>query len=674
MKKFLLSLSLGAASVLGLSAQTTYELTPITDLVSGDKVIIVDQTSSNALPNAQATTKGSVIVAAVTLNADKSQVTSSADGLLFTVTVTADGYKFTSAANDANDLYCISDNNGVRVASTTSNNIFSWDAANNKLKNIGQSRYLGVYNNQDWRCYASATQANIKATVTAFYKEVTAVSETKVTTPKADAGSGTYINSVTVTLTCATPDAEISYTIGNETKVYTEPFTISESCTVKASATKEGMEPSDELVLDYVIAHVEGQGTETDPYTTADALKLIAAGRTDEMVCVKGIVCHVEEISTQYGNATYNISDNGANENFLTIFRGLDINSVKFTSTDAIQVGDNVVVKGSLINYNNTPELAQGNYLISLQRGDTKLHQDPELAFSESQIRIPLKSEDYVAPALTYAEGFDPSLVTWESSNENVAIHDASGLIVDTDNVGTATITASFAGNDEWLAATASYTITVYDPNAVVVYYNDILDKDKFQTSGSYEKKDWTSTQTGVTYLAKAMLQNNAMQINTAATSTGANSGIISTANPKGLDIDKITVTTVDAATNLRTSFAATPWALEGDGKATKVVEPKTVTITDLEPADEGNNTYTFTPAENCPYFFLHTKGSGAVKVLSVNVSYKEISVGIKSVEAVDSNSAAAEWFDLQGRRVAAPAKGGVYILKQGSLTTKRAF
>lgn len=34
----------------------------------------------------------------------------------------------------------------------------------------------------------------------------------------------------------------------------------------------------------------------------------------------------------------------------------------------------------------------------------------------------------------------------------------------------------------------------------------------------------------------------------------------------------------------------------------------------------------------------------------------------------------AAEWFDMQGRRVAVPAKGGVYILKQGSKTSKRAL
>ncbi|MDE6366355.1 MAG: hypothetical protein K2L33_02105 [Muribaculaceae bacterium] len=34
----------------------------------------------------------------------------------------------------------------------------------------------------------------------------------------------------------------------------------------------------------------------------------------------------------------------------------------------------------------------------------------------------------------------------------------------------------------------------------------------------------------------------------------------------------------------------------------------------------------------------------------------------------------AAEWFDMQGRRVAVPAKGGVYIIKQGSKTSKRAL
>lgn len=52
--------------------------------------------------------------------------------------------------------------------------------------------------------------------------------------------------------------------------------------------------------------------------------------------------------------------------------------------------------------------------------------------------------------------------VTYKSSNEDLAVvSDDGSVLVSTDNVGTATITASFAGNDKYKASEASYTIEV---------------------------------------------------------------------------------------------------------------------------------------------------------------------------------------------------------------------
>lgn len=52
--------------------------------------------------------------------------------------------------------------------------------------------------------------------------------------------------------------------------------------------------------------------------------------------------------------------------------------------------------------------------------------------------------------------------VAYKSSNENIAIvGDDGSVIVSTDKVGTATITATFAGNDKYRASEASYTIIV---------------------------------------------------------------------------------------------------------------------------------------------------------------------------------------------------------------------
>ena len=54
-------------------------------------------------------------------------------------------------------LYSATSGTNVRVGNSKTNNIFTLDATTKYLKNTGTSRYLGVYNNDDWRCYANAT-------------------------------------------------------------------------------------------------------------------------------------------------------------------------------------------------------------------------------------------------------------------------------------------------------------------------------------------------------------------------------------------------------------------------------------------------------------------------------------------------------------------------------------
>ena len=102
-------------------------------------------------------------------------------------------------------------------------------------------------------------------------------------------------------------------------------------------------------------------------YTIAKALLLIAdSENSTEKVYVKGKISKIDEVSTQYGNATYYISDDGTETNQLKVFRGYYLNNEKFTAADQINVGDEVIVYGVLINYNNTtPEINQYNNLYS---------------------------------------------------------------------------------------------------------------------------------------------------------------------------------------------------------------------------------------------------------------------------------------------------------------------
>lgn len=116
-----------------------------------------------------------------------------------------------------------------------------------------------------------------------------------------------------------------------------------------------------------------GDGTEANPYNSVAALNLIATLGADvnsDSVYVKGKVMGISELSTSYGNATYTIADDKESPTLL-IYRGYGLNGDKFTSSKDLEVGDEVVVKGCLVNfYGNTPEMTKGSKLVSIVKGE----------------------------------------------------------------------------------------------------------------------------------------------------------------------------------------------------------------------------------------------------------------------------------------------------------------
>ncbi len=114
-----------------------------------------------------------------------------------------------------------------------------------------------------------------------------------------------------------------------------------------------------------------------DPYTVAEAVaKCKEIGTTSDGIIyyAKGTISSIKEVSEKYGNANFNISDDGTETGALTCYRSLYLNNEKFTSADQIAVGDEVIVCGKLVNYNgDTPEFS-GNVYIYKQ---TKASNDP---------------------------------------------------------------------------------------------------------------------------------------------------------------------------------------------------------------------------------------------------------------------------------------------------------
>lgn len=106
-------------------------------------------------------------------------------------------------------------------------------------------------------------------------------------------------------------------------------------------------------------------------YSVAKAIELITAGNgLDDMVYVVGYIHKIKEVSTQFGNATFFISDDLQNtQNDLTVYRAKYLENAKFTAEDQVKVGDKVIMYGKLVDYNGTKEIKDG-YVYSFPSSD----------------------------------------------------------------------------------------------------------------------------------------------------------------------------------------------------------------------------------------------------------------------------------------------------------------
>ncbi len=136
------------------------------DIVATDTVIIT-MTKSGTVYALTSVNGSSNPPPAKAITVTNNEIASAADEFLWTVENTADGYVF-HPAGKTTTLYCTNDNNGVRVG--TNNNKYFEVASNGYLMNKATSRYVGIYNTQDWRCYTTdPTSNNIKGQTLAFY-------------------------------------------------------------------------------------------------------------------------------------------------------------------------------------------------------------------------------------------------------------------------------------------------------------------------------------------------------------------------------------------------------------------------------------------------------------------------------------------------------------------------
>ena len=126
----------------------------------------------------------------------------------------------------------------------------------------------------------------------------------------------------------------------------------------------EASEPEEEV-------HIAN--TPETAYTVEQCVDIIQAGKAlSEKVYVKGFITNIDEVSVDYGNATFKIATKKGDKDAdykLKIFRAKYFDNQRFTAEDQIAIDDEVVLYGTLQLYNGEGELTNG-YLYS-RNGET---------------------------------------------------------------------------------------------------------------------------------------------------------------------------------------------------------------------------------------------------------------------------------------------------------------
>lgn len=148
-------------------------------------------------------------------------------------------------------------------------------------------------------------------------------------------------------------------------------------------------------------------GSAANPISVADAItyaKTIGTDASANNFYVKGKISSIKyEYSAQYGTATYNISADGSTDKEFTVYGSYYFNNMSWQKGQTqIAVGDEVVVSGRIVNYNNnTPEFAdKQSYLVSLN-GKTSSDpvENPEDKMNHGTVDEPISVAEAIAAA-----------------------------------------------------------------------------------------------------------------------------------------------------------------------------------------------------------------------------------------------------------------------------------
>lgn len=459
--------------------ETGWIETDIADLTGSDVFVIVGN-GATALPhdNGSSSAPG---VPSVTISNGK--ITSTVtDAMKWNISGdSSDGYVFYPNGDDTQWLYCTATNNGVRVG-TNANKAFVLDG--DYLKNVATSRYLSIYNNQDWRCYGN-TNNNPQAIT--FYKYSDGSNPTVATPTFSIVGSD-------VSIACSTDGATIYYTVDGtppsaQSSVYSAAISLlgSQQKTIKAFATKTDYEDSEVAAKTYYAVNVDAteNGTVTaQPFAaegdvvsltvtphsgyTLDALSVTDSGDNAVSVSSNQFTMPASPVTVSATFASGVQPNDGSLDHPYTVAEALEIidgYSDKEKSSSQVYVSGIVANVGS---YNSTYNSVTYDISDDGQNSNTlNVYSGKFVANTNFSSNEQIEAGDEV---IVY--GYLYLYGSTKEMYQNNYIYSLNGITtlptitktditgVDAAGVNNATKTVSFANNDGWTASvTADGTI-----------------------------------------------------------------------------------------------------------------------------------------------------------------------------------------------------------------------
>lgn len=236
-----------------------------------------------------------------------------------------------------------------------------------------------------------------------------------------------------------------------------------------------------------------GKGSESNPYTVAEAIAAIKAGAPTSEVYVTGIVSDIYFYNDQYKSLSYYISDDGKSKD-MQVYSGKGLNGADFTSKDDLKVGQKVTIKGIIkaFNKNGTDimEIDKNSTIVKIEgegtggevtpKPDTPDTGNGKITFANDHRTLTLENSNATAGE---SVSFDFTAQNYENQTDMTTIKLSDGTTITFDANGETN------GSKYYTSGTA---VRVYKNNKIIIKGTKEIAKIIFHCNAPYTKNGET--------------------------------------------------------------------------------------------------------------------------------------------------------------------------------------